>query len=61
VNWKHLVTIQEGISAKQLAQMHEARVALVVPQKLHSRYPNVEGVNLLSVEGFIKTVRGTLA
>jgi len=52
---------EKAIMEAQLAQMHEARVALVVPQKLHSRYPNVEGVNLLSVEGFIKTVRGTLA
>lgn len=59
--WKHLITIQEGISAKQLAQMHAAKVALVVPQKLHSRYPDVKGVSLLNVDGFIKTVRRKLA
>lgn len=58
---KHLLTLQEGVSASQLSQMHEHKVALVVPKKLHSRYPTVKGVRLLDVEGFIKTVRRRLA
>jgi hypothetical protein len=61
IPWKHLITIQEGISANQLVQMHQAKVTLVVPQKLHSRYPDVKGVNLLDLDGFIKTVRKKLA
>jgi type II restriction enzyme len=61
VHQKHLITIQEGISAKQLMQMHKAAVALVVPQKLHKRYPKVNGVDLLNLDGFIKTVRKKLA
>lgn len=61
VPWKHLITMQEGISPKQLAAIHKAKVSLVVPQKLHSRYPSVEGVDLLNVEAFIKTVRKRIA
>src|SRR4051794_2908463 len=36
---KHLMTIQEGISKKQLLQMQQSNVSLVVPKRLHSRYP----------------------
>lgn len=61
VEWKHLMTIQEGVSAKQLQQMYQHKVSLVVPQKLHSRYPEVKGVHLLDMEGFLKTVRKRLA
>jgi type II restriction enzyme len=61
IPWKHIITMQEGISATQLGQMHESKVALVVPKKLHSRYPKVKGVSLLNVEGFIKTVKRKLA
>ena len=61
IEWKHLITIQEGVSAKQLRQMHEHKVTLVVPQKLHSRYPKVKGVHLMNLEGFIRTVRMRLA
>jgi hypothetical protein len=61
VEWKHLITIQEGVSAKQLKQMHDLKVTLVVPQKLHSRYPQVKGIHLMNVEGFVKNVRNTMA
>src|ERR1700687_166348 len=57
IEWKHLITIQEGVSAKQLKQMHQHKVTLVVPQKLHSRYPQVKGVHLLDMEAFIRAVR----
>jgi len=60
VEWKHLITMQEGVSAKQLSEMHDAKVALVVPKQLHGRYPKVKGINLLNVEGFVKTVRKTV-
>lgn len=58
---KHLMTIQEGVTAKQLIQMKQAKVSLIVPDKLHSRYPEVEGFELLNIEGFIKNVRKTLS
>lgn len=57
IEWKHLITIQEGVSAKQLKQMHQHKVTLVVPQKLHSRYPQVKGVHLMDMEGFIRAIR----
>lgn len=58
---KHLLTVQEGVSAAQLTQMHQHGVSLVVPKKLHSRYPTVKGVKLLDLEGFISHVRRKLA
>lgn len=58
---KHLLTIQEGVSAKQLEQMHRAKVALVVPRKLHSRFPKLKGFQLLDVDGFFNKVRRKLA
>lgn len=36
---KHLLTLQEGVSEQQFAQMREAGVRLVVPQSLHVRFP----------------------
>lgn len=59
VPWKYLLTLQEGISAKQLIQMQQQKVALIVPSKLHSRYP--KGSKLLDVDGFMRTVKRTLA
>jgi hypothetical protein len=61
IRHKHLMTIQEGISKKQLLQMQQAQVTLIVPQRLHSRYPRDKTIKLLDVEGFIKVVRRRLA
>jgi hypothetical protein len=55
-----LITIQEGVSAKQLKQMQQLKLTLVVPQKLHSRYPQVKGVHLMDLDGFIRTIRKRL-
>ncbi len=57
---KHLVTIQEGISKKQLIQMQESNVRLIVPRRLHSRYPIDDTIKLLDVEGFVKVVKRRL-
>jgi EcoRII C terminal len=61
VKFKHLITMQEGISAKQLLDIHRHKVSLVVPRKLHNRFPNVDGVRLLDVEKFFSIVRERLA
>ncbi len=61
VSVKHLLTIQEGVSASQLVEMHKHKVALVVPKKLHGRYPVVKGVRLLDIDGFIRNVKRKLA
>lgn len=50
---KHLLTLQRGISAKQLLNMQAAKVTLVVPESLHKDYPTVPGVRLLRVAEFI--------
>lgn len=50
---KHLLTLQEGVSQNQLAEMTAAGVQLVVPQPLHASYPEEARRNLLTVEAFI--------
>lgn len=61
VHHKHILTVQQGISAKQLAEMRDSGVSLVVPQKLHSMYPSVDRMEVLTVRQFVDTVRRTLA
>jgi len=50
---KHLVTLQEGISANQLLEMREANVTLVVPKPFHKNYDLRTGIRLLSVDDFL--------
>lgn len=57
---KHILTIQQGISANQLREMHTANVLLVVPASLHSDYPPQHEITLMNVEQFIGTVRDRL-
>ncbi len=58
---KHLITMQEGISANQLADINNHKITLVVPEKLHNRYPKVTGMTLMEVDGFFSAVRQKLA
>ncbi len=57
VSQKHIMTLQAGISERQLGQMHKASVNLVVPKSLHPLYPKKREISLLSVEEFVNTVR----
>jgi hypothetical protein len=54
---KHILTLQEGISSKQLAEMNQAGVTLVVPKALHKKYPKQRDITLIDVETFIAEVR----
>jgi hypothetical protein len=54
---RHVLTLQEGISAAQLSKMARANLSVVVPKPLHSMYPKVEGVQLMDLAGFIDSVR----
>jgi hypothetical protein len=54
---KHILTMQQGISASQLAEMHAARVTLVVPEALHDHYPLAADVELLTVNGFLERMK----
>lgn len=53
---KHILTLQPGISTKQLQQMQQANVTLIVPARLQKEYPPNSGVKLLSVEDFVGRV-----
>lgn len=58
---KHLLTLQRGVTEKQLAQMASAHVSLIVPQPLHEYYPEANPVQLMTVENFITIARNVTA
>ncbi len=57
---KHILTLQQGISANQLNEMHSAGVTLVVPSEIQKQYPGGTKISLLSVEQFIESARQRL-
>jgi hypothetical protein len=54
---KHLLTLQEGLSANQFREIQEARVQLVVPAGLHDAYSEDIRPHLMTFESFIGDVR----
>lgn len=56
---KHLLTLQEGVSENQFAEMQAARLQLVVPTELVSAYPKNIRPHLMTLERFICEVRLT--
>jgi hypothetical protein len=54
---KHILTLQEGISSKQLTEMKQANVALIVPKALQSKYPKERDITMLDLESFIASVK----
>ncbi|MGC2639295.1 MAG: type II restriction endonuclease [Acidobacteriaceae bacterium] len=60
VQRKYILTIQPGISEKQLAEMHGAGVSLIVPKALHRDYPATTQVEILTVEQFVARVESDL-
>jgi hypothetical protein len=57
----HILTIQQGISGKQLKQMHDSRVRLIVPTSLHKQCPKGSPMTILDVKGFVQEVKQRLA
>lgn len=57
IDRKHLLTLQEGVSEPQFAEMKSANVQLVVPEKLMAKYPKSVRSELMTFEGFIREVR----
>jgi hypothetical protein len=53
---KHVLTLQEGISSKQLAEMKKAGITLVVPKPLHKKYPKQRDIKMLDLETFFAEV-----
>jgi len=60
IKQKHIMTIQQGISKKQLNEMMRASVQLIVPVDLHKQYPRSD-MMVLEVEEFVSLVRKRLA
>jgi type II restriction enzyme len=58
---KHILTIQQGISKKQLNDMKEDGVQLIVPTEFHKQYPPKSDMRLLQVDEFVDLVRRRLA
>ena len=58
---KHLLTLQEGVSANQLEEMEAHGVRLVVPKPLHKRYPESWRARLLSFDDFIRRTASAIS
>ena len=54
---KYLLTLQEGISTNQYAEMAAAGVKLVVPTKIQNKYPESMRSEILSLSAFLSLVR----
>lgn len=54
---KHLLTLQEGVSETQFAEMRRAGVTLVVPKPLRRSFAKSIQPHLLSLEHFIRDAR----
>jgi hypothetical protein len=54
---KHLLTLQEGISVTQYAEMKAAGVHLVIPKLLVQKFPQRVQGELVTLEDFINSVR----
>lgn len=53
VEHKHLLTLQQGVSANQMDEMQAANLTLVVPKEYHNMYPVTHRDRLMTVEQFI--------
>ena len=61
IRTKHLLTLQEGVSANQYRQMAESRVQLVVPKGHVKRFPREIRSELTTLSGFIQDIKGLRA
>ena len=54
---KHLLTLQEGVSEQQFAQMRDAGVRLVVPDPLRMRFPQQIRAEIMTLGEMVEEVR----
>lgn len=54
---KHLLTLQEGVSENQHAEMAAAKVQLVIPTSLIAAFPESIRPRLMTLDQFIYDVR----
>jgi hypothetical protein len=57
IRHKHLLTLQEGVSESQFAEMVQAGVQLVVPSAISESFPRSVRPHLQTLESFIGDVR----
>jgi hypothetical protein len=57
ISTKHLLTLQEGVSETQFAEMRAAGIRLVVPKKLFSKYPKSVRPELITLAQFISELK----
>lgn len=57
IEQKHLLTLQEGVSERQFAEMREAGLSLVVPEGLRAAYAPTIRPELISLESFMGDIR----
>lgn len=56
IKYKHLFTLQQGISTNQLAEMYKYNVKLVVPEPYLKNFPNEYKDKILTLDSFINYV-----
>lgn len=54
---KYLCTLQQGMTIKQINEMTEEKVVLVVPKPYIVDYPAIKRAEMLTIEGFIRKVK----
>ena len=54
---KHLFTLQEGVSGRQMKQMEESHIQLVVPEPYLKTYPQEWRPKILTLEALTKAIR----
>ena len=59
-NHKFILTLQPGISTRQLVEMRDSGVVLVVPHSLHRHYPPNRPMKLFSLQEFLTAMRKEL-
>lgn len=57
ISEKHLLTLQEGVSETQYAEMRNAGIRLVIPQELIGSFPEAVRGELITLESFIEDAR----
>lgn len=56
IEYKHLLTLEPGISANQTDEMRAKRLQLVIPEKLHPTFRQAQRGWLLDVKGFLALI-----
>lgn len=57
IEWKHLLTLQEGVSVAQFREMQQSKVTLVVPEPLIESYPESIQAEIVPLTRFISETR----